>query len=509
MLAAARALRALGDVVVVTHGRADRREAEERFGWDLEDIGFVQRPERAADGASLLVAGTELFVNATHYSHLAAPCTASIKFEYFPVSKPEAADRLLWTLGTMIAARIAGVADGAGWYGPERIGRGWFRQSDGNGALVVHTARPIRIWLSDMRPSAGAEGSVYRVVDERSNVLAGGVCGVRGQFTPTAWFRAPRRGAHVYVQSVAQAGSAGPESRLLGLSLGGIEVAGLTAHRMWEAISRRLLPAVGSALARRQVADYARVYRSYAAVSPNSAYTAYWLKRWWGIDGHVIEPPVVAPQGGGEPRGPTILTIGRFFRGGHSKKHDVMVGAFRRMCDAGLRGWRFVLAGGVGERAEDRAYLAAIQRLAQGYPIDVHPDADDTVVQRLRGQSSVYWHAAGFAEDAGRHPERFEHFGMAVAEAMAGGVPPVVYDGGGPRAYVRHRENGLRWRTADQLVELTLQLVRDAELRRRLGTRAADDVRSWSLERYEARVLALAKHVLSETRARPTPATPA
>ena len=48
---------------------------------------------------------------------------------------------------------------------------------------------------------------------------------------------------------------------------------------------------------------------------------------------------------------------------------------------------------------------------------------------------------------------------MAIAELMAAGAAPVVYDGGGLREIVEHGHSGFRWRSLDELSRWTLSLI--------------------------------------------------
>jgi glycosyltransferase involved in cell wall biosynthesis len=170
-----------------------------------------------------------------------------------------------------------------------------------------------------------------------------------------------------------------------------------------------------------------------------------------------------------------------------------MVRAFRRLVECGLTGWRLALVGGLGQQPADRAYFEDVRQAASGLPVDLYVDADEALVTKLRARATLCWHAAGFCESPTRHPERYEHFGIAVAELMGAGVVPIVLDGGGLREIVRHGGTGLRWRTLDELAQYTLRLARDARLRWRLAEAGRERATRWSLETYQRRVVDLAK----------------
>ena len=124
--------------------------------------------------------------------------------------------------------------------------------------------------------------------------------------------------------------------------------------------------------------------------------------------------------------------------------------ADRRLQAAALPGWELALAGGCD--GANREYFLAARRAAIGQPIAVHVNATGEHVRRLLAEASIYWHAGGFGEDPERHPERFEHFGIAVVEAMAAGAVPLVFAAGGPAEIVQDGVNGCHWRTLDELV---------------------------------------------------------
>ena len=107
-----------------------------------------------------------------------------------------------------------------------------------------------------------------------------------------------------------------------------------------------------------------------------------------------------------------------------------------------------------------------MRRDAIGLPVDVHVNAPGTVVEHLLGEASLYWHGAGLGEDPSRHPERFEHFGISVVEAMAAGAVPLVFGAAGPAEIVRDGVDGIHWTTLDELADATVQLVADTDASR-------------------------------------------
>ena len=231
--------------------------------------------------------------------------------------------------------------------------------------------------------------------------------------------------------------------------------------------------------ARRSVVLCQFPYRSKVGVGEfqrvicQSEYVREWTRQYWEVDPLVVNPPIDrAPE---EPdwsaKERRILSVGRFFAGGHSKRHDLLVEAFKRLCDGGVEGWTLDLAGSVHREGPHRGYYEGVKALAAGYPVEFHPDAALPALLDLYRRAALYWHAAGLGAAEGE-PEQREHFGMTVAEAMGFGAVPVVYAAGGVGEIVRDGADGLHWQSFDELVSLTQELADDEPRRRALGTAA-------------------------------------
>jgi glycosyltransferase involved in cell wall biosynthesis len=199
-------------------------------------------------------------------------------------------------------------------------------------------------------------------------------------------------------------------------------------------------------------------------------------------------------------KAPLILVLGRFFDPsyGHSKKQHELLATFRSLHRAGwLPGWRLAIVGGCD--AKNREYALAVKRAARGLPVEVHVNAPGSVVERLLGEASIYWHGAGLGEDAEHHPERFEHFGISVVEAMAAGAVPVVFGAAGPAEIVHDGIDGLHWSTLDQLADTTVALVADDARRKQLAEAAVHRAADFSADVFATR---LGQFVTDDTRIR-------
>jgi len=100
------------------------------------------------------------------------------------------------------------------------------------------------------------------------------------------------------------------------------------------------------------------------------------------------------------------------------------------------------------------------------------------------------------------HPARFEGFGLAVAEALACGLPVVAFrDCPGVCELVEDGDNGLLADGSGDPAALAAalgRLIDDAALRERLRARAAESVRGFSRQAYQARWTALIDRVIAE-----------
>ena len=86
----------------------------------------------------------------------------------------------------------------------------------------------------------------------------------------------------------------------------------------------------------------------------------------------------------------------------------------------------------------------------------------------------------------GLHGKRHEHFGMAVAELVAGGTVPFVPDNGGQREIVGSDE--LTYSTVEEAVESVDRVLSDSERARELRSESAEIERRFGRERFQREI---------------------
>jgi GT2 family glycosyltransferase/glycosyltransferase involved in cell wall biosynthesis len=169
----------------------------------------------------------------------------------------------------------------------------------------------------------------------------------------------------------------------------------------------------------------------------------------------VISPPISdLPVTEEEKNQNQILSVGRFFVHGHSKNQHILISAFRDLLIKHPNA-TLVLAGGLAPGATHREYLEMCRELAKDLPVSFHIDAEREEISALMESSSIYWHGAGFEVDPELYPERCEHFGISLVEAMGSRVIPVVVGNGGPDEIVRFGINGFKYQSIEGLVRRT------------------------------------------------------
>jgi len=219
----------------------------------------------------------------------------------------------------------------------------------------------------------------------------------------------------------------------------------------------------------------------------NSSYTKSYVDKSLGVNSVVLYPPVgLKPKKVKKEN--IILHVGRFRVRDVAtgiddyKKQGFMIGVFKKMIKMGLPDWKFVLA--VSVKKGDQKIFETFKESTKDYPIEFIINKNNNDLWDIYSKSKIYWHASGFGEDLGKHPEYAEHFGISTVEAMGAGAVPVVINAGGQKEIVKSGENGYLWNSLDELIEKTKLLMNDERLWAKMSQLAVKRAEDFSGDRF-------------------------
>ncbi len=225
----------------------------------------------------------------------------------------------------------------------------------------------------------------------------------------------------------------------------------------------------------------------YHAVVVNSKFTKSFIDKTYKVNSQVVYPPVdVDFFASSAPKEKLILSVGRFSTVFGGKKQEVLIKVFGQFWSK-YSDFKLVLAGG----GQDLELVKRLKDLAGKWPVRI---VTDISVEKLRGlyqQALIYWHAAGFGEDLLHFPQRAEHFGIAVVEAMAAGCVPVAFGGGGLLEIIDHGQDGFLWKTEDELMNFTTKLVGNQTLLSKMAKAARIKAQQFSKENFVQNLMRL------------------
>lgn len=223
----------------------------------------------------------------------------------------------------------------------------------------------------------------------------------------------------------------------------------------------------------------------------NSEFTKANSQKNWPLNSKIIYPPVDILDIKSLRKKKYILSVGRFFGYLKDKKHKLLISIFKKIHkDPQFSKWSLHLVGSASDG--DQVYLEELKRTAKNMNVKFYPNLGYDELVRLYGESSIYWHAAGFGE---KDPTKMEHFGISTVEAMSAGCVPVVIEKGGLKEIVENNRNGFLWDSLDELEQKTLFLIKNRELMENLSKNAIKKATEFSKKKFEDNIKDLLKQI--------------
>jgi glycosyltransferase involved in cell wall biosynthesis len=216
----------------------------------------------------------------------------------------------------------------------------------------------------------------------------------------------------------------------------------------------------------RALADYSK------PVMANSTWTARYVREAYGSQRvYVVHPPVNVEElsSVGGDRGRIVLTVSRIEWG---KKVTEIPEIARLVPEA-----EFYLVGATSPASEP--VVRELKRRAEGLRnFHVETDVPRRRILELMSQASIYL-----------HPPLAEHFGIAIAEAAAAGLVPVVYrDGGGWTDIASRIDKGLGYTGVEEAAHIVRSLLNDHGRLKELSSRAREVAKDFSYEKFKERL---------------------
>jgi len=176
-----------------------------------------------------------------------------------------------------------------------------------------------------------------------------------------------------------------------------------------------------------------------------------------------------------------IVTVSRI---SPEKRLEAVVDAAKELPD-----YRFVIMGSMGGTHSKLAMKTLKSRIEalKADNVEVRTNVSDEEIRELLGRVRFYL-----------HPPFAEHFGIAIAEAMAAGVVPIVYrDGGGWTDLVSPVDTMLGYEQVDQVANIVRTLEQNPDKAEEIRKRAWEHVQQFRFESFKSKLADILARIVS------------
>lgn len=185
---------------------------------------------------------------------------------------------------------------------------------------------------------------------------------------------------------------------------------------------------------------------------------------------YILHPTIEKVKKNLTQKEPIILSVGRMFAHLHSKRQDILIKAFIKGQTKypSFKKYRLILIGAF--KKEDQEYLNYLQKLSKNHAnIFIKTNLSHSEVQDYYNRASIYWHGAGYQINETKNPELVEHFGTTIVEAMNYYCVPIAYEAGGPKETILQNKTGFLYKTQEDLLKYTNQLITNPPRRTKMA----------------------------------------
>jgi len=211
-------------------------------------------------------------------------------------------------------------------------------------------------------------------------------------------------------------------------------------------------------------------YNNKVKVILNSKYTADCVKKYFKKSVDFIYPPVNIKRfkNNNEIKKDQVISLGRFTE---YKRQMEQIEIARHFPEV-----KFYLCGSI----TNQYYFEKLKKEAtKTKNVIICPAIRQDLLTKLMSESLIFLHSM-----------HGEHFGIAIAEAIAAGCIPVVHDSGGPREIVPFEE--LRYKTKEEAINIIEKLLRKTELCKNYRKKLQSHIEQFDEKVFQKKMLEIA-----------------
>jgi glycosyltransferase involved in cell wall biosynthesis len=220
-------------------------------------------------------------------------------------------------------------------------------------------------------------------------------------------------------------------------------------------------------------------------VLTNSRFSKQVIMEHLNITPSVLYPPVdvekYLPLSNSKKRRNIILTISRIEEG---KGLDIIPKLAKRVPNA-----KFIIIGSLSSDNYFRYFYKMIRNMGVADKIKIIPNASENIKAKILSKAKIFL-----------HPMKYEHFGIAIVEAMASGLVPLVSKTGGPWTDIFNCKQGVygyAYEEFDSCENFIIGLLKDNNLRREIMERAVKRSLNFSSKTFRGKLIDVVRKMLN------------
>jgi len=226
--------------------------------------------------------------------------------------------------------------------------------------------------------------------------------------------------------------------------------------------------------------------QDYQYLVCNSKYTQKYIIKYWKKNTELLYPPIQMNKNFFKSKKNIIVSFGRFDK---RKKTLELVNAYKNLSKS-LKNWKYYIFIPKFEAKYQKEDFEKFKKELEKFDnIIFFEGLGSQEIQKYLSISKIFWNLSGLGEDENKNPQNIEHFGMVNTEAMSFGCIPIIFNGGGHKEIIQNGKNGFLVNNPNELIEKTLNLISNENLRKKMAENAFEKAKDFSFEKFREKFI--------------------